>query len=273
MFSVAIQGQYGSFHDEATRQFFKEQPHNIVCCETFSEVFTQVADGTAQYGVVAVENSLYGSLHETYDRIVAHRFPIVGEIALPIHQQLISFPATYTQDITEIYSHPAALDQCRNFLEDRFPRAELVEFHDTAGAVEHIHTKQLTHAAAIASETAAKLYGMTVITKNIEDEPDNTTRFVVIAKKPSHIPNANKASLILTTSHEPGALYAALGIFATNNCNLTKLESRPIRGEKFRYQFIVDVMAQQEMLVSVIHELEQQHCQVTLLGHYVAATV
>lgn len=268
--NVAIQGVSGSFHDAAAQYFFVNQPLTLVNCETFTEVFTSISDDVAEYGVVAVENSLYGSIHETYDRIVEHHFPIVGEVVLPINQQLIGFPDVPVSDIKTVFSHPAALDQCRIFLETHIPHAKLVEFFDTAAAVEHIKKLGEPSSAAIASEIAAKRNDMVVVSPNIQDSKDNVTRFVVIAKSPVRNPEANKASLILTTSHKPGALYDALGVFKTYDCNLTKLESRPIRGQNFKYQFIVDVTTDETALISVIADLEQQDCQVTLLGHYKA---
>ena len=153
--NIAIQGDAGSFHDEAARKLYGNDI-SLVACESFRDVFAAVADGAAETGVVAVENSLYGSLHETYDMILKHKFPIIGEITLAIHQQLIGFPGATKAEITEVYSHPAALDQCRNYLEDHFPNADIVEYYDTAAAVEHIKQSGLLGAAAIASKRAAE---------------------------------------------------------------------------------------------------------------------
>ncbi len=265
---VAIQGVSGSFHDAATQYYFVNQPLTLVNCETFTEVFASITKDIAEYGVVAVENSLYGSIHETYDRIVEHHLPIIGEVILPINQQLIGFSDVPLSTITTVFSHPAALDQCRIFLETHLPHAELVEYFDTAAAVEHIKALGDPSSAAIASETAAKINDMAIVAANIQDSTDNITRFVVIAKSPIRNPEANKASIILTTSHKPGALYDALGVFKKYDCNLTKLESRPIRGQQFKYQFIVDVTSDETALISAISDLERQNCQVTLLGHY-----
>lgn len=268
---IAIQGEKGSFHDAAASQFFSDADYSLVCCDSFSEVFKQLASQQVDCGVVAVENSLFGSIHETYDCLLRHPFPVVGEVSLPIHQQLIAHPGVALSDITEVISHPAALDQCREFLEKTRPNAKLIEHTDTAGAVADIATKNLKHSAAIASSRAAILHGMEIIANNIEDEPDNVTRFIILRLSTTKIPNANKASLVLTTPHEPGALHRALGAFTDNNCNLTKIESRPVRGRPFQYQFIIDVMASQDQLISLTHELEQLGCQVAMLGFYPAA--
>ena len=265
--TVAIQGQIGSFHHTASELFFNK-PIEILPCESFREVFQTLSNGDADTGLVAIENSLYGSIHETYDMLVRHDFSIVGEITLPINQQLIVNPNTNLKDITEVYSHPAALDQCRNYLEANFPDVELIEHHDTAAAVNFIKHNQLITAAAIASFEAAKLHGMKVLAENIEDTPDNFTRFVVINRQSIATDNPSKASLILTTSHQSGSLYDALGVFKSHGVNLTKLESRPIRGETFRYQFFVDVIADHITLTTIIDELILQDCQVKQLGHY-----
>lgn len=271
MYSVSIQGQAGSFHDAAAQKFFDKSNYSLVDCGSFSEVFSKVKSKEVDYGIAAVENSLFGSIHETYDQLMRSDLVIIGEIALEIHQQLVTQPSANMSDITKVYSHPAALDQCRNFLGDQLPQAELIEHQDTAGAVEFIANVADKTVAAIASEAAAKLHDMQIIARNIEDEPGNITRFIVIATKASPIKKANKASMILTTPHQPGALYQALGVFAKNEANLTKLESRPVRGRPFQYQFIVDVMASQDKLISLTHELEQMNCSTRLLGHYLSA--
>ena len=270
---IAIQGEAGSFHDAAARQFFAHTPYSVLPRGTFRAVFDSLANGTADTGVVAVENSLYGSIHETYDQLIRHNFAIHGEVQLHVHQHLIALPDVTLADITEVVSHPAALDQCREFLEKTLPHVSVREHNDTAGAVADIARSGSHHKAAIASAHAATLHDMHILAENIEDEPDNITRFIVISRKPKEIARADKASLILITDHQPGALYKALGVFEQNRANLTKLESRPVRGQPFRYQFIIDVLANQATLITIIHELEQLGHSVTLLGHYRSAPV
>ncbi len=264
---VAIQGEIGSFHDTAVRQFFADEV-TIVPCTTFRGAFTALINGYAEASVVAVENSLYGSIHETYDQLLQHEFTIVGEIRLHIHQQLIALPNVKISDITEVISHPAAIDQCRKFLAEHLPHATVREHADTAGAVADIAKHNSPNVAAIASRSAAILHNMTILAENIEDEVDNITRFLVIRPQPEAILGANKASIVLTTDHSPGALYRALGVFDSNHINLTKLESRQVRGRPFEYQFIIDIIANQDELISSIHELEQFNYSVRLIGHY-----
>lgn len=267
---IAIQGENGSFHDAAVRKFFDGKVE-LIPCMTFSSVFDQLRNSNIETGVVAVENSLYGSIHETFDQLVRYNFPIIGEIQLQIHQQLVGLPGSKLQNIKEVISHPAALNQCRNFIDKNLPKATVREHADTAGAVAEIHQNKLIHTAAIASDVAASLYDMKILAHNIEDEPDNITRFLVISRKAAKIDNANKASIILNTNHQPGALYRALGVFNQNNTNLTKLESRQVRGKPFEYQFIIDIETNQTELITVIHELEQLDYTVRLLGHYRSA--
>lgn len=267
---VAIQGEHGSFHDAAAHEFFDEPVLELVPCASFREVFTTLHNSGAEAGLVAVENSLYGSIHEVYDQLVTSKASVVGEVTLAIRQQLICHEGVQLDDIQEVYSHPAALSQCSNWLDEHLPKAERIEYYDTAGAVAHIKRHTLKNAAAIAPEAAAAAHAMTILASNIEDDAGNFTRFLVLKRTPEAVPHADKASLILMTSHRPGALYAALGTFARYDCNLTKLESRPIRGRPFQYQFIVDVLASRDQLLNATVELEQQGCNVNLLGHYAA---
>ena len=265
---IAIQGVAGSFHDQAVRKFYNLDNYELKACNTFEDVFKSVKNDLAEVGFVAIENSLYGSIHETYDMIIKYKANIVGEIQLPIHQQLIAMPGKNIADIQTVMSHPAALDQCRAYIEKHLPNAKIIEHHDTAGAVYDISQGSDDKVAAIASETAASLYGMKVLAKNIEDEPDNITRFIVISKKPFDDKSGNKASLVLMTDHTPGSLYRALGVFNKHNVNLTKIESRHVRGQPYKYQFIVDAICSPDQLTQMSSELSTQNCKVTILGHY-----
>lgn len=264
---IAIQGQTGSFHDAVARRFFGEGIE-LVCCETFHELFVSLKTGKSDQAVCAIENSLYGSIADNYDLLLRYRFPIVGEAVEHVHQNLICLPGTTLTDITEVYSHPVAIDQCREWLENNLPDAEVIEHHDTAGAVEYVKSLDSPYAAAIAGKQAALLHDMPILVHDIEDETTNLTRFFVLDPHGKSVQNADKASLVLITSHAPGALYRALGVFAGRGVNLTKLESRPIRGEAFKYQFFVDAECDAPTLVTIITELNAQDCTVITLGHY-----
>lgn len=269
---IAIQGQPGSFHHGVAVKYFDEDIE-LVCRETFADTFRTLADGDADYIVTAIENSLYGTLHDVIDLLMRYDYPIVGEYTEHINQQLIAPRGTKLDDITEVYSHPAALDQCRDWLAGHLPHADIIEHHDTAGAVRLVKELGNPHAAAIASETAAALYDLPIVARDIEDDAENFTRFVVLTKSAPDTADTNKASLVVTTSHESGALYRALGVFDELHLNLTKLESRPIRGEAFHYQFFIDVETDPSHLARAIKQLDAIGCDVRVLGQYHSSTM
>lgn len=266
---IAIQGQKASFHEIASKKIWPDKELEMVYCDTFQDVFEAVETNQVDFGLSAIENSLYGSIHEVYSLLLRYRFWISGETVLHIHQQLISHPDVSLENITEVYSHPVALEQCRHWIAKHMPNTEMIEADDTAGAVEFIKAKNLKNAAAIASSAAAEHYQMNILAEDIEDEDNNFTRFVIIGKEKALNPNATKASLSLTAHHKPGALHGALGILSDLGINLTKLESRPIRNQKFIYQFIIDLEADEQKLNQAVHQLTAYGCDVTALGHFI----
>ena len=254
---IAIQGQAGSFHDQAARQWYGTGAE-IVPCTTFSEVFAAYDDGSADVIITAVENTLFGSINEVYRYIEE------------CEQMLIGLPNAKISDITEVYSHPVALSQCRYFLQEHLPQATPIEFFDTAGAVEFIKQNSSRHCAAIASQTAAELYNLPILQRSIHDNPDNITRFLVI--EPSNAPaDANRASLVITTDHQPGALVEVLQIFAKRRINLAKLQSQPIVGQPWKYKFFIVVDCAGQPLYQAIRDIERSNHEVTILGEYVGA--
>lgn len=264
---IAIQGQVGSFHHTVADRWFHD--YELVKCDTFHDVFDAVAHGTADQAVVAIENSLYGSIADVYDLLLKYKYPIVGELVEHIHLQLMAKPGVLLSDISEVYSHPVALNQCREWLEKHLPDAEIIEHHDTAGAVAYVKELDSPYTAAIAGQKASELYDLPILIKDIEDENTNLTRFVVLDPlKSDGVTDADKASLVITTTHHSGALHEALGVFAKYEVNLTKLQSRPIRGKSFQYQFFIDADITSETLEQLTRDLKQKDCQVTLLGHY-----
>lgn len=267
---IAIQGEAGSFHELAAHRWFGTSI-DLICCPTFGGVFAAMQNNQADAAVVAVENSLYGSINEVYDLLQKFSFPIIGEIPERIHQNLITLSGTDPKDITQVFSHPVALAQCSEFLDKNLPRAERIELHDTAAAVEHIKDMGNPGYAAIASSSAAALHGLPILQAAIEDQTTNFTRFLVLQKNPTHIQTANKASLILQTNHQPGALYRVLGVFADANVNIVKLQSRPIIGKVWKYQFYLDVQTAGRPLQNFISEITSQGCEITILGEYLAA--
>jgi prephenate dehydratase len=271
--TVAIQGRAGSFHDEVAQRYFGNDTI-LLSCDNFADVFSALDDNRADYGICAVENSLAGSINEVYDLLLSSPVTIIGEHYLPVRQCLVGLPGTKFQHITEIYSHPVALAQCRKYLDTHLPDAKRLEHHDTAGSVELIKSMQRPDAAAIASHRAAKLHNMNVIAQDIQDEKSNATRFLILGmSQASPRATGTKTSLVLRTSHQPGALYHALGAFAKVSVNLTKLQSRPIPDKPWSYMFYIDVDAgaQDPALQDALSELAKQRCDYTVLGSYPAA--
>jgi len=264
---IAIQGQAGSFHDQVARQWYGDTA-TIVPCTTFAEVFESYAEGAADALVVAVENSIYGSINDVYQLIEACDAPIVGEVKLEIDQCLIGLEGTKLSDITEIYSHPVALAQCRETLHKLCPNAELIEFFDTAGAVEYVKSLGSNTAVAVAGEKAAELYGLPVLKQSVQDNRHNITRFLVLEDRDAD-PTATRASLVITTNHKPGALVEVLRVFASAGVNLAKLQSQPIIGEPWKYKFFIVVDCAGDRLRELVTEIEKSDHSVTLLGEYV----
>lgn len=243
--SVAFQGEAGAFSYSAACKFF-DAAIQIQPCERFKQVFEALAAGVVNYAVVPIENTLYGSIHENYDYLVQYDLKIVGETTIRIAHQLITLPGIGWEQIGRVFSHPVALDQCRQFFRDH-PHLTPVSFYDTAGSVKMLIQQQLTDAAAIASEASAEIYGGSILQPNIEDNQDNFTRFFLLTKQIPVIQNFNagdrwKTSIVFSTANVPGALFKAMACFALRDLNLTKIESRPIREKPWEYLFYVDVV-------------------------------
>ena len=266
---VAIQGQAGSFHEQVAKQWYGNSV-DILPCTTFREVFASYANGDVDAIVTAVENTIYGSINEVYQLIEACDAPIVGEVKLAIEQMLITRPGTKLEDITEVYSHPVALAQCQKWLKKHLPQAEIIEFFDTAGAVEFIKEEGAKHMAAIAGEQAARLYDMPILARSIHDNSDNITRFLIL-EPTSTSSDADRSSLVVTTSHQPGSLVEVLQVFASAGINLAKLQSQPIIGKPFNYKFFIVVDCAGDPLYKLVEQIEKSDHQVTLLGEYKAA--
>lgn len=262
---VALQGEVASFHHAAAREWFGDDVA-IVPADSFGEVFGLLNRREAEAAVVAVENSLYGSIHQVFDLLEAHRYPIVGEIHLAIHQQLAG-RGTPGQ-ITRIYSHPVALAQCEAYLDANFPNAERLEFHDTAGAAKYVAEENNPHYAAIASAQATELYGLPIIARDIEDNPANFTRFLVIRPGGQPPESADRTTLVLTTNHTPGALAKILTIIARAGVNLSNLQSRPIPGQPWKYRFYLVLDTAGDRLARIGKQLRPLTQEYVILGQY-----
>lgn len=269
--NVAIQGKIGSFHAEAAKQWFGDDVH-LLECASFSEVFHMADNGNADTIVTAVENTIYGSINEVYQLIDELGWPIVGEIKLPIEHQLIALPGTERNAVTKVYSHPVALAQCRHTIEKLLPHAEMVEYFDTAGAVEFVRDSNNPSFAAIASRGAAALYDLPILEVNVHDAEHNATRFLVLANDATQQPSEpNRVSMVLVTNHEPGALVHALNVFAEANINLVKLQSQPIVGAPWQYKFFIVADCAGDQLQDVVAAITSAGHSLKILGEYHAA--
>jgi len=271
---IAFQGILGSFSYLASLKFFGEK-NNFYGLETFKEVFKGVNSKKFDFGVIPIENSIVGSIYENYDYLANFKIKVIGEVYLRIHHYLlgVKIPNISLQKrlklIKEVYSHPKALEQCQRFFES-YPWIKKVNFSDTAGAAQFVSQKNDPSLGAISSKICAKLYNLEVILEKIEDDPQNYTRFLIISSKELESPKANKCSLIFYLPHKPGALYKSLEIFAKQEINLTKIESRPIIGKPFEYVFYLDFEfnPSKHNLDLILKEFKKQVLKMKVLGKY-----
>ncbi len=241
--AVAFQGEIGAYSEEAALRFFgpsiQAKP-----CENLDDVFKAVEQGEVQFGVVPVENSLEGSISRTYDLFLDSSLKVSGEIELRVSHCLIAGQDTRLDLIKRVYSHPQALGQCQAFL--KHLDCELIPTYDTAGSVKMIKEQGITDGGAIASARAAEIYGMKVIAREIEDNPNNFTRFFILSQQDSPPSGNDKTSIVFSVKHRPGALYEFLKEFAARNISLTKIESRPTRQKPWEYNFYLDFEGHRE---------------------------
>jgi prephenate dehydratase len=237
---VAIQGEAGSFSHAAALETYGPAIR-LVPCLSFEDLFRTVESGEAESGMLPIENTLAGSVHQNYDLLSAHTLHVVAETELRVRHCLIARPGTTIAEIGRVASHPVALAQCRHFFATH-PYLVAVPAYDTAGSVRDLMRGSETADAAIASALAAGLYGAAVLAESLEDHAENFTRFLVVAREPASAERASKISLMVTLSNAPGALHRALGVFAARGLDLTKIESRPLPGRPWEYLFYLDVM-------------------------------
>jgi len=265
---VAYPGVPGSFSHKAFVQFFgAEVPHQSYSVSR--EVFEAVHNGDATLGIVPLENSLTGSIHENYDLLLEYDLHIVGEVTLRIQHNLVGLSGTPLDKIKRVYSHPQVFKQCNEFLES-YPDWDLITCKDTATAVRRVRENNDVEEAAISGREAADLYGMTLLRKGIETSPRNFTRFVVISAGEFLEGPKNKSSLIYSVSDQPGSLYGTLRILAERQINLVKLESRPIHSKPWEYLFYADIEVDihDPQYRPLVEELEKRTEFLKILGSY-----
>ncbi|MGX2041678.1 prephenate dehydratase [Methylocaldum sp. MU1018] len=264
--SVAFLGPQGTFTQQAAYKHFGHAIQSVPL-PAIDEIFRAVESGACQYGVVPVENSTEGVITHTLDSFLRSFLLIAGEVGMRIHHNLMS-TLSRSEEIREVFSHQQSLAQCREWLDRYLPNARKTAVSSNAEAARLAAVTP--HTAAIAGEVAAELYGLDILERNIEDEPDNTTRFLVIGRNPVGATGNDKTSLLLSTRNNPGALYAVLEPFARHGISMTKIESRPSRRGAWDYVFFVDVEGHRNdpRLAEALKELEESVTMLKILGSY-----
>lgn len=265
--TVAFQGEHGAYSEAAGLSYFGKAVRTMPC-ETFDAVFAAVEASACDYGLVPIENSLAGSIHRNYDLLLRHQLSIVGETYLRVQHCLIGFPGTSKEQIREVISHPQALAQCEGYLKSLGVSSRAV--YDTAGAVRILMEQGDPAVAAIASRQAARVYSMEILDEEIEDDPSNTTRFLVIARSAVDPSNEAKTSIVFTLHNVPGALFRAMSVFALRDIDLTKIESRPVAGKPWEYLFYIDFAGStgQQTVKRALENLAEYAEMMRVLGSY-----
>lgn len=268
---IAFQGERGAYSEEAIRCHFGPEVEALPC-ESFAAIFEAIKSGQASCGMLPVENALAGTVAQAYELLMEHDFRVQGEHILPVRHCLLAPPGTSLKDVRTVRSHPQALAQCADTLRRR--GWEPVAWYDTAGAARELAANPEPHTAAIASALAGELYDLTVLERGIEDDPSNSTRFFVIGPTDAPRRDPSKTSLVFAVRHGPGALVHCLNAFANRGINLTKIESRPMRGRPWQYWFYLDFEGhwQDPAAEASLVELLRQASLVKMLGSYPAAT-
>ena len=271
---VAIQGNAGSFHDQAARQYFDDS-YELIACSTFRDVFDAVSTGQSEYGIVAIENSLHGSINPVYRLLADRKLWVCGEIRLHIQLYLIGSAKNEQGNygkITKIVSQAEALSQCELWLHDNLPHALIEETNDTAGSVLRVMENNVVNTAAVAGQYAAKKYAGTMLAGPINDDPENYTRFFVLTNHPVKNTQPNRTSIVITEKYtdRAGSLYDALGVFKKHEINLSKLDSHTLPGKVRSYAFYIDYdeYYYSGNSLTAIAELQSAGWNVAILGTY-----
>jgi prephenate dehydratase len=265
---VAIQGIKASFHEEAAFKFFGKDIETIEC-NSFKQTCDKLESGEADFVIMAIENSIAGSLLPNYTLIREYNFAVTGEVYLPIQLHLMALPGIKFEDIKYATSHPIAIRQCVDFFDD-FPHIQVIESSDTAACAKKIRDEQLTDTVAIANTLAAELYGLNIIERRIESNKKNYTRFLILQKDKKEDTNEiNKASICFQVGNHVGALSKVLNIFAELNVNLTKIQSMPVLGKRNEYYFYVDMeWSNMESYDTAIRKALKYTVNFNIMGEY-----
>jgi len=263
---VAFQGEPGAYSEQAVFNYFGDI--ETLPCESFDAVFDAVNAQKCDAGLIPIENSLAGSIHQNYDLLLRNQLHIVGEYLLRVRHCLIAMPDAKKEDIKRAISHPQALGQCAAYLRKHGIKAEQV--YDTAGSVKMLKESGARDTAAIASRRAAELYGMQILEEGIEDNAENFTRFLAIRSEAVVPESESKTSIVFTLKNQPGSLFKAMSVFALRDIDLTKIESRPLQGKPWEYLFYIDFIgaAHEETVKRALDHLGEYAVTLRVLGSY-----
>lgn len=266
---VAYQGEPGAYSESAAIEALGEDIEPVGC-ESFDQVFEALRDGEVDRAALPIENSLAGSIHRNYDLMLRHDLHIVGEHVFRVRHNLLALPGVGLAQVDEVLSHPQALSQCEHYLAELGVTSRTT--YDTAGSAKLVRQQNLQHAAAIASRRAAQVYDLDILAEGIEDDPENFTRFLLLAREASPPASdvAAKTSIVFSLNDEPSVLFKALSVFALRDIDLTKLESRPLRGRRWKYLFYLDFLgnADEERAQNALRHLEEIAPLLRVLGSY-----
>jgi prephenate dehydratase len=269
---IAIQGIATSFHEVAAMTYF-QQPIQTVECLSFHALCESLKKGESDYAVMAIENSIAGSILPNYFLLQEYHFSIIGEVYLPIHMHLLALPGVKLNELTSIESHPMAIRQCTEFLY-RLKGVQILESEDTALSARKVKEQKLKTTAAIANEYAAKKFGLSILEKRIETHKKNFTRFLILTRKIKTASDSNKASLSFEVANEVGSLAEALMTFKSNSINLSKIQSIPIIGKPSEYSIHIDVeWKKRKSYDTAIGEVLRQVKNLNILGEYKKAKI
>ena len=263
---VAFQGEPGAYSEQAVFNYFGNV--ETLPCESFDVVFEAVNSKNCDTGLIPIENSLAGSIHQNYDLLLRNQLQIVGEYLLRVRHCLIAIPGVKKEDVKKAISHPQALGQCAAYLRSHGIKAEQV--YDTAGSVKMLKESGARDTAAIASRRAAELYGMQILEEGIEDNAENYTRFLAIQHEAIIPQDEAKTSIVFTLKNQPGALFKAMSVFALRDIDLTKIESRPLQGKPWEYLFYIDFIGatHEDTIRRALDHLAEYVVTLRVLGSY-----
>ena len=267
MTNISFQGERGAYSEAAAKSFFDEI--ETIPFATFAEVLENTSKGNSEYSILPVENSLEGSVGESYDLLNSTSLNVIGEIYHRVEHCLIGIGKL--EDVDTVYSHPQALGQCREFIEEYHMKT--IPTYDTAGSVKIVKELNKKNCACIASKTSSSIYNMPIISENIANNSNNYTRFLILSKKESIQTENDKTSIIFSIKHEPGSLFRIIENFHKNNVNLTKIESRPTKSNTWEYNFYVDFEGNEEnpKILEMLEKIKQESLFMKVLGSYHSA--